>query len=817
MRKTGLIFLLGFLTVLSACSLPKAVPPTPTNTPGPSTTPTLVPSPTLSPTPTPTATPLPAARISAGAKAIFNGDYPQARDEYQAALALNTDDNVRAEALWGTGKADFLAENYSTALESLRTLTQTYPTREPGIRAWFLLGETYFALGRYQEAADAYQSYLTARPGLLDAYVQEKRGDAFTALGDPLSAQKAYLAAEKADGQANPISIRINVANTYLNSGDPATALKMYDEIYGATSNDYLKAQMDLLSGRALLALGRTDEGYGRWRHAVDNYPLAYDSYSALVGLVDANQPVDDFNRGLVDYFAGQYGVALAAFERYASQNPNHDGTVLYYKALAQFYLKNYQDAVHTWDTFIQNYPNNRYWATAWDIQWENSYSFIPGRAFTQWYYLDDYNGAAKGLEKFASSVAGSPFTVTYLLEAARIYERAGELDKAAQTWESLPGRFGSDPSMVNAWFQAGIIRYRQGNYPQANQDFQQALLLAKELEDRARTLLWIGKTYAITGDKENAQSAWQQAQAVDPGSYYSLRARDLSNERAVFAAPPSMNLNYDLAAERAEAASWIRLKFNLPADTDLSNPSKLATDPRFQRGMEFWNLGEYDLARLEFEALREAVKTDAADSFRLGNSLLDLGAYRPAIFALREVLTLAGLDDHAASLTAPAYFQHVRYGLYYSDLIWPAAAENAFDPLFITSLIRQESLFEGFVHSNMGARGLMQIIPPTGASVATQMGWPPNYTENDLYSPSISIRMGTYYLNANRRLLNGDLYAALAAYNGGPGNASIWQGLANGDLDLELEITRVDETRNYIRAIYETYNIYRGLYSPMQ
>ncbi len=195
---------------------------------------------------------------------------------------------------------------------------------------------------------------------------------------------------------------------------------------------------------------------------------------------------------------------------------------------------------------------------------------------------------------------------------------------------------------------------------------------------------------------------------------------------------------------------------------------------------------------------------------------MLDMGLYRSAIFALRQVLTLAGMDDQSASLNAPIYFKHARYGLYYSDLIWPASRENEIDPLFTTSLIRQESLFEGFVRSNAGARGLMQIIPDTGASIATNMNWPPNYTEDDLYSPYVSIRMGTYYLNANRKILDGDIYATLAAYNGGPGNASAWKDLAKGDPDLLLEIIRFAETRNYIRGIYETYTVYRELYTPV-
>jgi soluble lytic murein transglycosylase len=255
---------------------------------------------------------------------------------------------------------------------------------------------------------------------------------------------------------------------------------------------------------------------------------------------------------------------------------------------------------------------------------------------------------------------------------------------------------------------------------------------------------------------------------------------------------------------------------FNLPSDTDLSTPGALLSDPRLMRGTELWTLGLEDEARLEFEDLRTAVEQNAADSYRLANYLLDLGLYRPAITVIRQVLTLAGMNTQSQTLAAPAYFNHVRYGLYYQDLIVPAAQQAGFDPLFLFSVIRQESQFEGFVRSTKGARGLMQIIPSTGQDISGNLGWPPNYTSDDLYRPMVSVTLGALYLAKQRLRFNEDLFTALAAYNAGPSAAPIWRDLSGPDSDLFLEVIRISETSDYIRNIYETYNMYRALYGTI-
>jgi soluble lytic murein transglycosylase len=108
----------------------------------------------------------------------------------------------------------------------------------------------------------------------------------------------------------------------------------------------------------------------------------------------------------------------------------------------------------------------------------------------------------------------------------------------------------------------------------------------------------------------------------------------------------------------------------------------------------------------------------------------------------------------------------------------------------------------------------LMQVMPATGNEVATRLGWPADFTQSDLLRPEVNMTLGIDYLARQRDSLGGDLYAALAAYNGGPGNAAVWQSLAKGDPDLFVEVVRFDETRNYLMGIYEVFTIYSRLYA---
>ena len=763
---------------------------------------------TAPPLPTPTPTPEPQELVHLGDDALFVGDYNAAYQFFQRTLTQTNDPLIQVESQLGMGRALFLQDQFGLALDQFRKAAQSM---DPAVasRANYMMGVTYTQLQRYDDALNAYQAYLEAQPGLLDSRIHMLRGDLLTKLGVYQEAITEYEESYRTHPSGGTDALAVQIAVAYETAGQVDTALLLYQNILDTTSNDYIKAQMDLLIGQIYLKRDEPDLAYLYLQDAVDSVPYAYDAYTALVILVEAGVEVNEYQRGLINYYVGNYALAIEAFDRHlASGAESSSDAALYYKALAVRSLKSgdpetqSQNAIALWEQLIIDYPGSAYLIDAWeDVE------------FTLWAYLGKPQQAAERALEFVAQRYDSPQAPDFLFLAGRSYERAGMLREAADTWSRIADEYPSSEQTFRGVFFAGITLVRLGDWAGARTQFDRALVLGTEPDQLAAAYFWIGKCQEAEGDISAALDTWKQAQLADPFGHYSIRAEDLLIGRPLFSAPLSYTLDPDLTPYRLEAEAWLCQTFNQPLDTNLESPGLLAHDPRFRRGSELWALGEYEAAKSEFESMRAEFSTDPAQTFRLIPSLVDLGLYRSALVASTELLKLAGLEG-AAALEAPEFFSRIRFGAYYLDWLLPIADDEGFSPLLVLSIIRQESAYEGFIRSTASARGLMQIMPDTGAQLADQLAWPEDYTIDDLNRPYVSLVFGTHYLRQQLNLFNGDLFAMLAAYNGGPGNTIAWKGfIESGDPDLFLEVIRIEETRNYIRLINEIYYIYRWLY----
>lgn len=767
-------------------------------TPTPSETPT----PTAAPTSEPTATPLPLTRIESGDKALFNGDWTSALSEYQSARSNSSEAEIQAAALLGIGRVQYATQEYSFALDTFRELISLYPDLPQAADAYFFLARTFEALQRYSEAAEAYQNYLARRSGVIDGYVLEWQGDAWFNAGNYSNAITDYQAALSSPRLEDFTSLQTKLARATAITGDYATAIVMYTDIYNRTTSDYVKAQMDYLLGQAYTATGQPDLANAAYLDAVENYPTAYDAHQSLIILVNNGYPVDELDRGLVDYYAGEYNLAVAAFDRYLSNNPVDPATAYYYRGLSLSAVGDYYDAISMWEVVINNYPESSLWDNAWEQ-----------KSYTQWAYLDEYDLAAQGMLDFVTTAPWHVLADEFLYNAGRIYERGGNLASAALAWERIPGEYPNSQYSFQSLFLAGICYFRQENYLAAQTVFDRLRKDAGTIRERSSAEFWMAKSLFGEDKDDEAKAALELTVSVDPTGYYSERARDMLAGRDPFTPPEMYDFGMDIESERLEAETWLRTQFFIPEDTNLSNLGDISQDGRVIRGSELWRLGMFAQARDEFENLRVAYESDPENTYRLANYFSEIGLYRSSILAARRVLALAGMDD-AATINAPIYFNHLRFATYYSDLVIPEAQESGIHPLLLFSIIRQESFFESFAFSPAGASGLMQFMSATGQERANLLAWPPNYRQTDLLRPVVSITFGADYLSNLLGYLEGDIFAALAGYNGGPGNSKIWKDLSNGDQDLFLEIVRFEETRRYITTIYEVFTIYRRLYS---
>lgn len=114
------------------------------------------------------------------------------------------------------------------------------------------------------------------------------------------------------------------------------------------------------------------------------------------------------------------------------------------------------------------------------------------------------------------------------------------------------------------------------------------------------------------------------------------------------------------------------------------------------------------------------------------------------------------------------------------ADAVLDEARRARFDPLFILALIQVESSFDGEAVSWAGARGLMQLTPPTLVYLSALEGI--RLSAEDLWrDPALQVRLGVRYLSRLEKRF-GSLDLALMAYNAGP--EKIRQSLEEGDIE---------------------------------
>ena len=154
------------------------------------------------------------------------------------------------------------------------------------------------------------------------------------------------------------------------------------------------------------------------------------------------------------------------------------------------------------------------------------------------------------------------------------------------------------------------------------------------------------------------------------------------------------------------------------------------------------------------------------------------------------------------------------KYKLDYREQILTSSKEFELDPYLVCGVIFTESGFRPQAKSNVGALGLMQLMPATGLEEAELLGLE-GITESMLSEPELNIRLGCCYL---RKLLDEfkNESVALAAYNAGPGRTRQWLKQYGTKEDGSLMYIPYPETNKYVGRVQSARGLYGKLYPDL-
>ena len=120
-----------------------------------------------------------------------------------------------------------------------------------------------------------------------------------------------------------------------------------------------------------------------------------------------------------------------------------------------------------------------------------------------------------------------------------------------------------------------------------------------------------------------------------------------------------------------------------------------------------------------------------------------------------------------------------------YGDLIHQKAEKYSVDPALVAAVIEQESKFRTGARSQVGAQGLMQLMPRTGRWMGAR----------NLYDPEQNIDAGVRYIKYLQGRFDGNLKNTIAAYNAGEGNVIRYGG-----------VPPFGETQTYVKRVMSNY-----------
>jgi soluble lytic murein transglycosylase len=662
------------------------------------------------------------------------------------------------------GRAEEDARDWNAAAAAYRRYARAASGTERGT-AYARLGRVLRAADHDREAAEAFAKAGEELPEVAE-WMAALRADALADAGAAAAAPSGGSPAARA------WAARAGARAASARGDRAGAAARLAREAEAVADDDpTLAAELRVRRARLLAAEGRAGEARGELRAAAADErvePAARASAAGVLGDLAGELSADEqLARAAAYESAGKAGLAARALRAAVSRGASGDGAALLRISRLLFDAADYEPAGE-WARRAGEKLDGEGAAEA---------ELIAARSLVRRGREDDGVAALRRIteRRAGTAAAGSAWFLLGDAAADRDAAIAGYRRAAAS----------SSSYAREAQFRVGDRCLKAGDEGCAARAWEDYAARWPRGEATARAAYEAGVLHERAGRADRARAMYAAAIAADPVDYYAIRAAD--------------RLGVDpLAETAARPAAWA---------VTVGDDAEVSGVIRRLAALEAAGAGDAWTAEGESAARRFAQRPYAL--LLLAEGLRDADHTVEAIRIGRRLLEMRGgaWDERLLRVVFPFPYRAV---------LADEAERADVDPWLLAGLVRQESSFNHAARSWVGATGLSQIMPSTGAWLAPAAGVK-NYDPELLAVPEINLRMGARYLRDQLRRYHGARDLALAAYNAGPGRADRWKSELGYGRDVDAFRDRIPfaETREYVKVVIRNAEVYRRLYGP--
>lgn len=378
------------------------------------------------------------------------------------------------------------------------------------------------------------------------------------------------------------------------------------------------------------------------------------------------------------------------------------------------------------------------------------------------------------------------------LLDKSKLLDQMRSEKSASETRQQLLSQYSESEAAAQLRWELAQQAVKAGNLQVASDWAKQVSLKNPDSEFAPEATFWVGKWAEKIGNSQEAKKAYEYIIVRYPSSYYAWRS--------------AVHLGWPVGD-----FTTVR-----PLSPHVEHPEIREVPPAGSKILqELYALGQnqeaWTLWQTEF---KNPMQPSVTEQYTDGLMRMGVGDNLDGIWMLSSLNRRDDPQERSQYLDLkqrPAYWEAL-YPFPYLETIVNWSKERQLNPVLVTALIRQESRFMPQIKSVVGATGLMQVMPETGADVAKQI----KLTDYSLENVNDNINLGTYYLDFTHREYNNNSMLAVASYNAGPGAVSDWlKRFGFQDPDEFVVKIPYPETQGYVKSVFENYWNYLRIYNP--